>query len=303
MKTQFTLVTLLLIASLSACNDTSEAGKTKELDPKTVSNDSITETVTTTKSKLVTFEDFVQDFSLRRAEIAKKLENSTPTEANQLFLEYRKLNQQNSEKLTNISLKMLDDYGGLYNYLGGFNYSGKHKVQITQLLKAGLEPWYVGEGMTEIRVRPFEYEHLFSGRLTPDFEEFMQNTNLDNQRLITNDAAVAISWEELGTYVIRWESFIKKYPKSTLKKEAKEIYSWHLFLFLFGADNTPTIDYSSGEIYQENLLEFEKISNSYSIETNDITMQLIEVLKNTSGNYEEKYAAVTKKQTELLKKL
>lgn len=300
MNPKFNLISLILFLGLIACSDSTENTGASKSRTSVISNDSIRDLKEPQKVSLSNFDDYLIDFSRRRTEIVQKLEKCTPQEANQLFLEYRKMNLLNGEKMTNVSLKMLDDYGGLYSDLGGLNYSGKHKEKITQLLKAGLEPWYIGEGMTEIRVRPFEYDHLFSGRLTPDFEEFMQNIILDEQKLVTNDAALAISWEELAYHIIRWESFIKKYPNTTLKKEAKETYAWYQILFVVGVDNTPTFEFSTGEIYDENMLMFEWFNNYYNSE---LTTQLIEVLKNTTGTYEVKYAAVKKKQRELLKKM
>lgn len=277
--------------------DNPEISKVENAEPIDDEKDTEVETV---KLDLTTTEGVLSAYLRQRAEFKKKLQSCTPQYANQLYLEYRKKVQVSTDQITSLESKMLDDYEGLYGDDGWLKLSGKYGAKIKNYQANGFEIWYVGEGMTEIRVRPSEISSMFLGRVTNDFQEFIELEEFDNRELITNDGGLSISLDRFSSIVRMWESFLQRNPKSALKKEAKETYSIYQIWYLLGLDNTPVVEHTDGMIYSENKENFKRYLDYYP---KSPTSKLIKLLFELEGDYEEMSEEIGKAQRKSLQKI
>ena len=86
------------------------------------------------------------------------------------------------------------------------------------------------------------------GYLAKNFKNYLSQEYLlyirinDIRPFMYNDAALMISWDELGTLLLNESNFIKKYPNSKKLKEVKLCYADDVITFIFGIDNTPSFE-------------------------------------------------------------
>ncbi len=251
------------------------------------------------KKILVTSDDYFEDYKIRKEKLIEKLNTATPQFANYLYLDFRKENELMAQKLYELEMNMLDDYEGLYDDEGEISYK-KYGNKIRKAESVGLEFWGVGEGMTEIRVEPREYGRIFKGKVTPDTEKFISLNQRDDEKLLTNDGGLSVSFEEMANIIIRWEKFIKENPKSNRKEEAKQMYETYQMWYLFGLDNTPTRDYELGQLYEENKTEMERFVQTYP---NSPTTKLVKMVLESDLSTEDLVSQVSDLQNSILKQM
>ena len=86
------------------------------------------------------------------------------------------------------------------------------------------------------------------GYLAKNFKNYLSEEYLlyirinDIRPFMYNDAALMISWNELGTLLLNECNFIKKYPNSKKLREVKLCYADDVITFIFGIDNTPSFE-------------------------------------------------------------
>lgn len=209
-------------------------------------------------------EDYIKSLQWYQKDIEKQVAQNSPEQNNQLYVDYTKIRSKYIECLSGNLGKILDEYINYYDpERNGYKFPENIKKVIADLKTADLKFVEVGEGYTEIWSVPKHYYSLFKNKVTPDYNTYLEQLSNESESLYSADAGITISWKELGDRVIFWEDFIKKYPNSSLVNKAKETYDDYLYDYLFGMDNTPTFEYSTGVLYDENKEEFKRIIKKY----------------------------------------
>lgn len=140
--------------------------------------------------------------------------------------------------------------------------------RVDLLATAGLEPWPIGEGMTELRTVPRFYTDIFQSSLPADYRQYLQIRADEDTVLYSADAGIIIPLEMVGVRVLSWERFLTNFPNSVFWIEAREHYQGYLRDYLLGEDNTPSFsridDISSllPDNRKEYLLFLERYGNS-----------------------------------------
>lgn len=208
-------------------------------------------------------EALVTQFIAVNDEIKAQAKTVNPEQANAL---YDKLTSENNERIGKISEKEANMLDGYYTHFTG-TYNDKPdnelKTKNRILAKAGLEIWDVGEGMAEIRTVPEYYKNFFSGRVTKDYQTYIDILAEDDKILWAADAGIGISWQDLGKRLINWENFTIHYPESNLIKEGERWYKLYRYAFFNGYDNTPTGEHDSDKLYPEVKKAFEQFVEKY----------------------------------------
>ena len=201
-------------------------------------------------------EELTAAFTVRKKEIQEQLKSLNQKEANAL---YKKYQEENNGYIATIQNKEQDLLANFYNYYGDRT-SPPDSIQRKEMLlnNAELELWQIGEGYVDIRTQHDFYYNLFKNYVTPDYREFLYINSEEEKKLYSADAGIGISWKELGDRVLSWENFLKKYPGSELTEDAMSFYKSYQLDYLFGMDNTPTMEHSTTELYPENIAEFKR---------------------------------------------
>ena len=105
--------------------------------------------------------------------------------------------------------------------------------------KAGLWPAW-DEGFTGFYFRRGYLAKIFKDYLPEEYILYLKINDI--YPFMFGDAALGISWEDMGKQVLNQGNFIKRYPNSKRINEVKLNFSGDLRIFMYGAPNTPSSD-------------------------------------------------------------
>lgn len=241
-------------------------------------------------------------FIARKKNVQDLLASLNPEEANALYETYKRENDSSLVMLEIAEKNILENYYSYFSDERGNAVSPPDTInkKVNLLKSAGLEYWEIGEGFVEIRTVPGFYNMLFKKYVSNDYKDYIAIMAKDDEELYSADAGIVISFADVGRRVINWEGFIAKYPYSKLTPRAIETYKMYQDGYLFGMDNTSTIEYSNNTIYPENLKEFKTFMATHP---KSPTTALIKVLIEARGNKDEINSIVQKEQEKYMDKL
>lgn len=269
--------------------------------------------------KGMTIEKGVRELALLTTRIKSKLEEATPSEANTLYREFIKASDSIVFHIEMYEDEFLNNYYNFYSYDENAEENERWTLNLPQeakrktelLNKNSIEIWDVGEGIHNLRLYHDTAQKLFSGRLTTDYQEYLDLITAENKTLYQADAALVIEFSELRNRIANWENFIVKYPESDLLESkgenytvfpVKEHYKILQEHYLFGMDNTPTMEYINCKVYEESKKEFKRFKDSLP---NSYTNKLIKIILNNKDTIYEnlhKKVMVQRDQNPILKK-
>lgn len=258
-------VILLLLAFAIGC-------KKEEITTETVAQDSI---VTTENHEHTPTTDSVSIFVARikknKQEALAQLKDASPEKANEIYEQ--------------LFAKDIESLGAINTFEGNLldrayatddpAVTTKLKALESKIKTAELEVWSIGEGMAVVRTVPDYYKNIFSGKVTPDYEKYTLIVAQEEKELWESDAAVAISWKDLGERVITWENFMTKYPESKLKKDAESTCKMYRHAFLLGLDNTMVIEVSNNKMDDEARKAFTEFAKNYPESVTTVYVQML----------------------------
>ncbi|WP_125723716.1 hypothetical protein [Flavobacterium ustbae] len=205
--------------------------------------------------------DLLQLFTKNKNEVVLQLKSLPNKEAANAL--YEKYFEKNGALLQQIAGKETGVLEKFYNE----DEADKKAVQLLgeRLSKHQLRYWEIGEGYVEIEPLHDFYYTIFKNYVTDDYKDYLQLKSEENKSLYSGDAALAISFKDLGDRIISWENFMAKYPNSKLIPSVKEEYKNYQMDYLIGQDNTPTRERATEEsyIYPENIQEFNRFLKKY----------------------------------------
>ncbi|SEW51830.1 hypothetical protein SAMN04488122_4523 [Chitinophaga arvensicola] len=274
---------------LAACHGNSKKDNQKAVVP-TGTKDSLTVEKAVDLPFLST-ETYVSGIISRRLAIENALPGKTPESAVLLYRSFALYVDTALLGITANESKWLDEY---VNY----GYS-KEKQQVMPpanvakrielLATAGIEPWSIGEGYTELRTQPGFYTHLFKNSLPADYKAFLQLQADEDTVLYNADAGLMISFNEVGKRTLNWEKFLDTYPNSIFAPTAKELYERYCRDYLFGEDNTMSFDdrMDLNSLVPENKKEYLSFIQLHgNTKTAALVKQFLDLL-NTEKTYDE----------------
>lgn len=241
---------------LYACGETGKKTKTNQSTQTAARADSVAQSI---EVPALPTEQYIAEILRRREAITKQLPSLSPESAAE---QYRSLSQFLDTAVAGISQnesKWLDTYINYYSEAAS-KYLPPPEVEakIKLLATAGIEPWGIGEGYTELRIVPEFYTKLFQHSLPADYQQYLQLRADEDTVLYSADAGLMISFHDIGLRVVNWEKFLQDHPKSIFTANAREQYKYYLTDYLFGQDNTPAFDTHSdlSTLLPENKAEY-----------------------------------------------
>ncbi|HHV26292.1 hypothetical protein FYJ27_03365 [Anaerosalibacter bizertensis] len=148
-----------------------------------------------------------------------------------------------------------------------------------------------------------DYEKFLSDEL----KEYLNIKIIESEAPAILDGKIAITWDELGSRLIRIEKYLTKYEEGIKDEELTRLYSEYLLMYISGSKNTPIYNDENKKISKEILDAYKKMASNnkktitgeiireYSqlIEDNDylvddtVTSRLLEVYNEAIGRLEE----------------
>lgn len=252
---------LMLIA---ACNEGSKQTTNKTAADYVVNIDS-TNADKAPETHFLSTETYVAGIISKRQEIQQQLPGINPEKAVLLF---RALAQYTDTALVAIAgneSEWVDKYVNFYSESKG-EYVPPANVQerIKLLATAGIEPWNIGEGYTDIRLVPNFFTDIFKSSLPPDYNAYLQLKAAEDTVLYSADAGLMISFNQVGKRVLSWEKFLETYPGSIFSPVAKDKFTNYFHDYLFGEDNTPSFaDRDKLLLEDDNKAEYKQFVSQY----------------------------------------
>lgn len=208
-------------------------------------------------------DDIYKKFHTEKENVIEKLKSISGSDANKLFLQYSKTNEEIISKINEKEQILLDKF-----YFEDAKSKSNIKELGNKLSNFQLRYEEIGEGYVEIVTIPSFYYNIFKSYVTEDYKEYIFLISEENKKLYSADAGLVITFKELGERIISWEAFISKYPKFELLDEVKNSLIHYRLDYIFGLDNTPTFerDFENqtennkkiSYIYDENQKEFNR---------------------------------------------
>lgn len=224
-------------------------------------------------------DDIYKKFHTEKENVIEKLKSISNSEANKLFLQYSKTNEEIISKINEKEQILLSKF-----YFEDAKSKSIIKELANKLSNYQLRFEEIGEGYVEIVTIPSFYYDVFKSYVTDDYKDYIFLISEENKNLYSADAGLVITFTELGERINNWESFLNKYPKFELLDEVKSSLIYYRQDYIFGLDNTPTFerDFESqtednkkiSNIYDENQKEFNRFLKKYP---NSPTSKLIKL--------------------------
>jgi len=181
--------------------------------------------------------DIYNSFHLEKENVIKKLKTISKSEANKLFLQYYNTNEEIISKINEEEQSILGKF-----YLDDAKSKSTIEEIGNKLSNYQLRFEEIGEGYVVILTIPSFYYDIFKSYVTDDYKDYIFLSFEDSKHLYSVDGGLAITFTELGERIIRWETFINKYPKFELLDEVKSTLINYRHDYIFGLDNTPTLE-------------------------------------------------------------
>ncbi|MDQ2087532.1 hypothetical protein RBH29_13955 [Herbivorax sp. ANBcel31] len=132
-----------------------------------------------------------------------------------------------------------------------------------------------------------KYDSFISDKVA-DYINIKSNQS-DNP--VAMDAALVISWDELGERLLEIESYMDKYNDFVRIKQLEGIYYNYMTIYLAGLDNTPAYDYETDEYKDEVLETIIGIPEMFEFEgtkTADIVKDYLDIIKEDNYVFNQK---------------
>ncbi|MBF8982863.1 hypothetical protein IZY60_04875 [Lutibacter sp. B2] len=105
----------------------------------------------------------------------------------------------------------------------------------------------------------YEVLKKYKSYLSDDIKEYIDLMAEESNQVMSDDAGLMISLDELGNRVITVEKHLEKYPDSRTKKQASTLYLNYFQAYIWGLPNTPLWDTETKKISDEALSSYKKI--------------------------------------------
>lgn len=248
---------IYLIFMLTACHGDGKKTKSKQPTATTTHTDSLANRNVDIPTEST--EAYVSGIISRRQAIEKQLPGINADAAARLYHSLSLYVDTALLGITGNEHEWVDEYVNFYSEAKGKVIPpAKVQQRINLLATAGIEPWDIGEGYTELRTVPAFYTGLFKTSLPADYSTYLQLRADEDTVLYSADAGLVIPFTLIGKRALNWEKFLDTYPNSIFAAAARELYERYCEDYLFGEDNTPSFEFYDKltSLFPENKAEY-----------------------------------------------
>lgn len=91
----------------------------------------------------------------------------------------------------------------------------------------------------------------FRPYISAGLAEYIELLAMESSVSSVSDAAIVVSWDELGRRLLQVERYLKEHVEADDFEDAKGLYMRYLSVYLIGVDNTPSYDFLTGKLLAE----------------------------------------------------
>ena len=197
------------------------------------------------KQVLAQTTDPLKRIKLHQQIIDIKIEGTSPEERCQLFDDYSTEVQKELNKINEREFYYTENYYSFRIDDDGNEIEPHDSIKKKELFykKAGIDIIDLGEGIVELTLQTKFYTKYV--KQLPKYYQDYWYLRKDAEN-IAPDASLIISWRELSNLLARYEAYVKRYPtQKELFCRLQDDYKFLQSAFLFGVDNTSTVDVDS----------------------------------------------------------
>lgn len=197
------------------------------------------------KQVLAQTTDPLKRIKLHRQIIDIKIAGASPEERCRIFDDFSTQVQKELNKINEREFYYTENYYSFRIDDDGNEIEPHDSIKKKELFykKAGIEIKELGEGLVELTL-PTKIYTQYVKQLPKYYQDYWYlRKDAEN---IAPDASLIISWRELGNLLARYEAYVKRYPtQKELFCRLQDAYKFLQSAFLFGVDNTSTVDVDS----------------------------------------------------------
>jgi putative lipoprotein len=197
------------------------------------------------KQVLAQTTDPLKRIKLHQQIIDIKIAGASPEERCRIFDDFSAQVQKELNKINEREFYYTENYYSFRIDDDGNEIEPHDSIKKKELFykKAGIEIKELGEGLVELTL-PTKIYTQYVKQLPKYYQDYWYlRKDAEN---IAPDASLIISWRELGNLLARYEAYVKRYPtQKELFCRLQDDYKFLQSAFLFGVDNTSTVDFDS----------------------------------------------------------
>lgn len=266
-----------------SCNNASRPKQAEENTEGIVSQEAAL--IDSLEKKLVASDNELERIGLHRQITDLKFKYATDDEKGGFFNDFSTFVYVELENLNEKESYYLEHY---YEYR--MNENGDRiephdsvKQKEKRYTEVGLEFKEMGEGIVSIEPSAALFENYLK-QLPVSYQEYWQLLR-DAENVVT-DAALLVTWRELGDLIARYEAYAKTYPDHIgFFKVLAEDYQFLQSAYVTGTDNTPVAD-ETGKLDPDLQAEWMRFSKAFP---DSPTTRLINIAS-AEKNYKDIYA-------------
>lgn len=203
--------------------------------------------------------------------LKSQLQNATATQADQLYRDHHQRVHTYVTKLNAQHANFLENYDDPKNWQDMASDPepneprvpvGEMKQFIDKLAQANLMLVDSGMGVMAIQETPDYYQNLFTGKASPDVDNYIRLQAQERAPKPSEDNVV-VQWKHLSERVSAWENFLQQHPNSAYQAEAKAKFNEYADLFLFGNEEMP-VALNHEPILSDEVAEFAEIEKKWA---------------------------------------
>jgi len=127
----------------------------------------------------------------------------------------------------------------------------------------------------------YEFLKKYIDYLPEDSKEYIEIMAVESNKLMSEDAALVISWEELAKRTLHAEAFLAEFSDSSRRDVVGNMYRMYMGAYMFGMNNTPIHEWTDPKkIYDEVLNSYRDTTQRHEgTTTASILKEYLSILK------------------------
>lgn len=126
----------------------------------------------------------------------------------------------------------------------------------------------------------YELYRQYEDYVTEDLHNYIQLMATETTDKAAEDAALAISWDELVQRTIQFEKFIHDHPNSIKVDDIEQLHDQYMYIVLYGLPNSPLFDDETNRANDEAVNAYkEQVSEDESLQTTTAIAQFLQILE------------------------